>query len=215
MLEPTSPDHDDAGRERQHGITFDGRHRALHLGHNLPLDLDHHAAYRDARLVKLYRALADLERDRLHRLHGDGADIDLHRDVTELHFGALIALLYRYLLVALDGDGAVVVDLEGLIVLDFGLHVLLRMQKDHFAALLVVEREFVEVVRAALGHGSRAEAQLRLLGGREDRLVVAVIEAADDDGTVGIGIHEGKGDLPADTREELSSPLVAGPWLRP
>src|SRR5258708_30830100 len=190
MLEPTSPDHDDAGRERQHGITFDGRHRALHLGHNLPLDLDHHAAYRDARLVKLHRALADLERDRLHRLHGDGADIDLHRDITELHFRALVALLYRHLLVALDGDGAVVFDLERLIVLDFGLHVLLRMQTDHFTALLVVEGEFVEVVRAALGHGSRAEAQLRLLGGREDRLAFPLLEAPPPHRTVPLAIHQ-------------------------
>ena len=53
----------------------DVRHQALHLGLNLSLDLDHHAFHRDARLVDLHRALADLQRDRLHRLHGDGTDI--------------------------------------------------------------------------------------------------------------------------------------------
>ena len=136
-----------------------------------------------------------------------------HRQaVVLLHLDGLVVLDIDGL-VLLHRDDAAVVDLQCLVVLDVGGQVLLGLQVDEFAALLVVEGELVEVRCAALQAGAGAEAGLGLVGLAVDRRVAAVVEAADDDRPVRIAIDEGDRDLGADAGNELRAPALAGPGL--
>src|SRR6185312_7472379 len=64
-------------------------------------------------------------------------------------YGDLLIVPDRHRLVVLDVDGLVVIDRDDMIVLDLLVHVLLRMQEEILAALLVLEADLVEVIRAA------------------------------------------------------------------
>src|SRR5262249_18775396 len=112
------------------------------------------------------------------------------------------------------GDGAVVVDLQRLVVLDYAVPVLLRMEDDLLTALLVLERELVEIGAAALERRSRLEAELGLVARqRIDRTVLAVVEPAHDHRTIDVAVHEGDRDLGIDARDEQGTPALAGPRL--
>ena len=116
--------------------------------------------------------------------------------------------------VVLHARAAVVADADRLISLDRHAHVALGMQVEGFAALLVLELQRVGVGRRALLARPCDKAALRgVVGHLEGRRVVAVVDAAGDDGLVGVALEKVDDDLVADARREERAEVLPGPDL--
>lgn len=122
-------------------------------------------------------------------------------------FGLVDADFHR--LVVADFGLAVDADDLGLVVLHDRVHVVLAVDADLFFAGGVVEDQFVVALAfvrarldAALGFVFREG---------ERRHLFVVVDAADDDGAVGIAFLERDDDLLADARDLDHTPVLAGP----
>src|ERR1700722_18643675 len=175
-----------------------------------------HVAHADSRAVI---TLADRGRV-VARADGHAVVALAHRDrAVALRDRQPVVLLHGDRLVVLNVDGlvvfhrhhAVVVDLDRLVVLHVGGKVLLRLFVDELAALLVIERIFIEVRGPTLQAGPRAEAGLRLVAGRIDRLHLVVVQAAHDDRPIGAAVDKRHRGFRPDARNELRAPGVGGP----
>src|SRR5258708_3719821 len=144
----------------------------------------------------------------LHRLGPVGADGD--RLVVVDRLCAVVPHMRR--LVVDDVFLAVVAHLLRLVVLDDEVAVLLCVDVDLLVALLVLEADLVgaatALARIAL------DGRFRLLGGQwVRRLVRAIVDAAGDDGTVGIALEEIDDHLHADAGNEHRAPTLRRPSL--
>jgi hypothetical protein len=100
-----------------------------------------------------------------------------------------------------DLDLVVVDHFVGRVVLDETVEVLLGLEPHVLAARLVVEAQFVEVIRAAaLGRTRTDAAHAALRRQLVGRLVVAVVDAAGDQRPIGIAFEKTDQHLVADAR---------------
>ena len=173
-------------------------------GRSTTVDEDHGAVDVDPARVDLDEATRRLEGE----LHA-GLDHDLH--------AALEVVVLPDLLVAIPLDDHVSVladELAGL-VLHPQVQVLLGVDEHLLLALGVLEAELVEVGRPAPFAGAGLDAGL---GGVRGQLVGrhlgGVVDAAGDDGLVGIAFQEVDDHLLADARQRDPSPVGAGPRVR-
>ena len=83
--------------------------------------------------------------------------------LSSLPHGHLRSCLHGFGLIVLDVDGFIVIDVDEVVVLDFLAHVLLRVQEQLLAALLVLEAHFVEVRRAPPCMAAALDAALGLV----------------------------------------------------
>src|SRR5271157_4220136 len=234
---PMSVDHHDAALLLQHGGALDLGHQAFHVHLNLALDLDHHSLNRNTHLVDLDAALAHVQSDRLHGLFVDRSQVDLGGLVAHLQLRGIVPHVQGEAAIALvDGDGLVarhgfralslygvgfvVVDVlgavvalpVGFVVFDLDGLVLLGVEGNEFASLLVLEAQLVVVgggsalgtaaLDATLGHVRRQ--RIRGHGG-------GVVDAAHDERPVDVAIHEIHHHFLADAGNVNGAPLLAGP----
>src|SRR5439155_406772 len=191
---------------------------------------DHQALDGDSSLVQQHTALSHFQ---LNRLHGFGfalaqvdigllvAHFDLERVIAHGDLHVPVALCDRNLLVALlHGLGAIVLNLDGLVVADFqvvvvlhhAVKILLRMEIDVFAALLVFQAQLVEIVRPALQAAAALDAALGFVVGKlVGRHLVGIVHAADDNGLVGIALEEIDDHFLTNAGDVNHAPLLAGP----
>ena len=178
-----------------------------------------------------------------HILAAVGPDRDLLVDVDPLAAvlvdGDRLVLVHRLGALAVDGDGLVVVDRLGAVVLDVGglvvvdgLHavvpdpvrlvvldldvlVLLGVDPELLAALLVLEANGVGVGAAAAERGARQHAGLGLVGGQfPGRHLLGVVDAAGDERSVGVALQELDHHLLADARHRHHAEVLARPRMR-
>src|SRR6185437_7327260 len=127
-------------------------------------------------------------------------------------YGDLLIVADRHRLVVLDVDGLVVIDRDDMIVLDFLVHVLLRVQEEILAALLVLETDLVEIIRAAAFMAAALDPALGLVvRQRVRRHVVGVVDAADHQRPVRIAFEETHHHFLPDARNVHRAPALAGP----
>ena len=113
-------------------------------------------------------------------------------------------------LVLLDDQVAVVAGPLETVVLDPDVLIPLRVHEDLLCALLVLQTDFVETP-AALGAVGLQGALGLLVRQRIGRAVGAVVDAAGDDGPVGIALEEIDDHFLADARDLDGAPAGAGP----
>src|SRR5438045_8631150 len=91
---------------------------------------------------------------------------------------------------------------------------LLRVGVELLLPLLVLHPDLVEVCGPPAGAGAAFQAALGLVGGEGvGGSLVAVVDAAGDDGLVGVAFEELDDDLLADARDRDAAPGLAGPGL--
>src|SRR5690349_19214970 len=98
-------------------------------------------------------------------------------------------------------DHAIVLNRLRVVVLDGRLHVLLGVNGDHLATLLILEADFIEVCGPAILRAARFDSGLSLLvGQRIRRHLIGVIHSSDDERPVRIAF------------KEVDDDFLANPW---
>src|SRR5216684_2308086 len=106
-------------------------------------------------------------------------------------------------LIGVNDETAIVADVFAGLVFDAVVHVFLGVEEDLFAAFFVLEAEFVEVGGAAtLGAAGQEGGAGHVIGKSVRGHLLVVVDAAGDDGTVGVAFEEFDDDLFADAIPE-------------
>src|SRR5579864_8552154 len=222
-----SVDHDNAALLLQHGGALDLRHHPLHLHLNLAFDADHHALDRHTHLIQLHAALSHFQLDRLHGFGLALAQVDIgllvaHADLQRLvahgdldvavalfDRNLLVTLLHHFGAIVLDLDGLVVADFQTIVILHYAVEIFLRVKIDFFAALLVFQAQLVEIVGPALQAAAALDAALGLVVGKlVGWHLFGIVHAAHNDGLVRIAFQKIDDHFLADPRNVNDAPLV-------
>jgi hypothetical protein len=226
----------------------------LRIDHGLALDFYHDAVERYTHLIDLNAIGPDFERDRLHSLGFALAEIDLpyvvphlygdrivtHVDdgfpVAHLHLVLVISLIDEDLAIArlnrdllvpvfdnlgamvLDLDRLIVTDLQIIVVLDNTVKIFLRVEVDVFRTGLVLNPKLVELCRSALSaagvHTARFNAALRFVGGQFVwRHVLRVVHAPDDHRLIRVSVQKLNNHFMPDARDKNRAPSGTAPAL--
>src|SRR5713226_260078 len=118
-------------------------------------------------------------------------------------------------LIGVNDETAVIADEFAGVLFDAVVHVFFGVEEDLFAAFFVLESEFVEVGGAAAfsaagQEGGAGHVIRKSVGGH----LFVVVDAAGDDGAVGIAFEEFDDDFLADAGDVDGAPVLAGPGLR-
>src|SRR5713226_939011 len=117
-------------------------------------------------------------------------------------------------LIGVNDVTAIVADVFAGLVFDAVVHVFFGVKEDLFAAFFVLETELVEVGgAAALGAPGHEGGAGHVIGKSVGRHLVVVVDAAGDDGAVGVAFEEFDDDFLADAGNVDGAPVFAGPGL--
>src|SRR6266478_1187742 len=118
-------------------------------------------------------------------------------------------------LIGVNDETAIVADVFAGLVFDAMVHVFFGVEEDLFAAFFVLEAEFVEVGGAAtLGAAGQEGGASHVIGKSVRRHLLVIVDAAGDDGAVGVTFEEFDDDFLADAGDIDGAPVLAGPGLR-
>lgn len=117
--------------------------------------------------------------------------------------------------VVIDGFAAIVADPMRFVVLDFDILILFGVEINLLRAFFVFEAQFVGIRgRTTLGRAGQ-NAGLRHIGRqRIGRHVVTVVDAAYDQGLIGVAFQKFDHHFMTDARNGNHAPVLAGPGMR-
>src|SRR5712692_7180098 len=118
-------------------------------------------------------------------------------------------------LIGVNDETAIVADVFAGLVFDAMVHVFFGVKEDLFAAFFVLETELIEVGGAAtLGAAGQEGGASHVIGKSVGGHLLVIVDAASDDGAVGVAFEEFDDDFLPDAGDVDGAPVLAGPGLR-